>query len=57
MLSEEQVRRFVEDGFVRIDRAFPREIADTGLGALWRATGCEPHDPGPGPIQSSASGP
>jgi hypothetical protein len=45
MLSEEQVRRFVEDGFVRIDRAFPREIADTGLGALWRATGCERHDP------------
>jgi hypothetical protein len=45
MLSEEQVRRFVEDGFVRIDRAFPREIADMGLGALWHATGCEPHDP------------
>lgn len=45
MLSEEQVRRFINDGFVRIDRAFPREIADAGLGVLWRATGCEPHDP------------
>jgi hypothetical protein len=45
MLSDEQVRRFVEDGFVRIDGAFPREIADTGLSALWRATGCDPHDP------------
>ena len=45
MLSEEQVRRFINDGFVRIDRAFPREIADAGLGVLWRSTGCEPHDP------------
>jgi hypothetical protein len=45
MLSKEQARRFVEDGFVRIDGAFPREIADTGLAALWRATGCDPNDP------------
>jgi hypothetical protein len=45
MLSKDQVRRFVEDGFVRIDRAFPREIADAGLVALWRATDCDRHDP------------
>jgi hypothetical protein len=45
VLSEEQVRRFVEDGFVRIDGAFPREIANEGLPALWHATGCNPHDP------------
>jgi hypothetical protein len=38
MLSEGQVRRFVEDGFVRIDQAFPRDIADKGLVALWHAT-------------------
>lgn len=34
MLSDAQVRRFVEDGFIRIDGAFPREIADTGRAAL-----------------------
>jgi hypothetical protein len=45
MLSEDQVRRFIEEGFVRIDGAFPREIADTGLAALWQATGCDRHDP------------
>jgi hypothetical protein len=45
MLSEEQVRRFLENGFVRVERAFPREIADEGLAALWRATGSDPHDP------------
>jgi hypothetical protein len=45
MLSPEQVDQFVEDGFVRIDRAFPRDIADAGLAALWRATGCDPHNP------------
>lgn len=44
MLSDEQVRRFIEDGFIRVDRAFPREIADTGLPALWEAIGCDPHD-------------
>jgi len=45
LLSDAQTRRFIEDGFVRIEGAFPREIADTGLAALWRATGCDPHDP------------
>lgn len=44
MLSDEQVRRFIEDGFVRVDGAFPREIADKGLAALWHATGCNPND-------------
>lgn len=44
MLSDEQVRRFIEDGFVRVNGAFPRAIADTGLAALWEAVGCDPHD-------------
>lgn len=44
MLSDEQVGRFIKDGFVRIERAFPREVADMGLAALWHATGCDPHD-------------
>ena len=45
MLSDVQVDRFIKDGFVRIDGAFPREIADAGRPALWRATGCDPQDP------------
>ena len=45
MLTARQVDRFVEDGFVRLDNAFPRAIADDGLAALWRAVGCDPHDP------------
>jgi hypothetical protein len=45
MLSDEQVRQFIEDGFIRVDRAFPRQIADTGQAALWEAVGCDPRDP------------
>lgn len=45
MLSGEQVERFIEDGCVRLDRAFPRRIADSGLAALWQAAGCDPRDP------------
>lgn len=30
---------------VRIDAAFPRTLANEALAILWRATGCNPHDP------------
>jgi hypothetical protein len=46
MLSDAEVHRFIENGFVRIDGAFPREIADAGRPALWQAVGCDPHDRG-----------
>lgn len=36
---------FVRDGFVRIDGAFPRRLADEGREFLWRETGCNPDDP------------
>jgi hypothetical protein len=39
------VERFVADGYVRIDDAFPRTIADQCRAILWRATGCSPDDP------------
>src|SRR5882672_5968024 len=45
-LSDAQVQQFIEDGFIRIDRAFPRELADAGRAILWRDTGCDPDDPG-----------
>lgn len=44
-LSDAQVQQFIQDGFVRIDRAFPRELADEGRAILWRDTRCDPHDP------------
>lgn len=44
-LSSAQVEQFIRDGFIRIDRAFPRKLADQGRAILWRDIPCDPHDP------------
>ena len=44
-LSDAQIAQFIDDGFVRIDDAFPRALADDARTMLWRDTGCDPHDP------------
>jgi hypothetical protein len=44
-LSDMQIQEFIENGFVRLDQAFPRALADEGRELLWRDTGCDPHDP------------
>ena len=44
-LSETEVRQFVHDGFVRLDRAFSRQLADQCRARLWHDTGCDPDDP------------
>jgi hypothetical protein len=44
-LGAAQLEQFIQDGFVRIDGAFPRELADQGRAILWRDTGCDPNDP------------
>ena len=44
-LSDAQIRQFIQDGFVRIDRAFPRELAEQGRAILWQDSGCDPDDP------------
>jgi hypothetical protein len=44
-LTEEQIRQFIEEGFVRIQHAFSRELADEGRAILWQHTGCDPDDP------------
>lgn len=44
MLANEQIKHFISEGFVRIDRAFPRELADEGRAILWKDTGCDPTD-------------
>lgn len=44
MLSEAQIRQFVDDGYVRIDGAFPPELAEAGRAILWRDSGVDPND-------------
>jgi Phytanoyl-CoA dioxygenase (PhyH) len=44
-LTSAQVEQFIADGFVRVDRAFPRALADAAREILWNATGCSPDDP------------
>lgn len=44
-LSAAQIDTFVHRGFVRLDEAFPRELADACRAILWRATGCREDDP------------
>ncbi|MGV3516283.1 phytanoyl-CoA dioxygenase family protein [Luteitalea sp.] len=43
-LTPAQIEQFITDGFVRIDEAFPRTLADEARAILWRATGCSPDD-------------
>jgi hypothetical protein len=45
MLSDSQVQQFIQDGFVRIDGAFPRQLADQGRSIMWRDLPCDPDDP------------
>ncbi len=44
-ITDLQVQEFIENGFVRLDQAFPRALADEGRELLWRDTGCDLHDP------------
>jgi hypothetical protein len=44
MLTATQLDRFATDGFLRIERAFAREIADRARAILWKDTGCDPDD-------------
>jgi hypothetical protein len=43
-LSETQIQAFIQDGFVRVDQAFPRELADEGRAILWTDTGLSSHN-------------
>src|SRR5690606_3509552 len=44
-LTAAQIDAFITDGFLRLDNAFPTELADAGRAILWEATGCSPDDP------------
>lgn len=45
VLSDAQIREFIHDGFVKLDEAFPRDLADQSRSILWRDTGCDENDP------------
>lgn len=45
-LSAAQIERFIVDGFVRIEDAFPESLADECRAVLWADTGCDPGDRG-----------
>lgn len=44
-LTDRDVERFVADGAVRLDGAFPSALADECRRLLWQASGCDEHDP------------
>ena len=44
ILETNQIEHFVERGYVRLDQAFPRDVAENGREILWRDTGCDPVD-------------
>lgn len=44
-LTDAQLEGFVRDGFVRLEHAFPREVADEARTILWREIGWDPNDP------------
>ncbi len=47
-MSDVQLQQFVKNGFVKVENAFPRTLADEARAALWsglRAQGCMPEDP------------
>ena len=44
-LSAQDIEFFVANGFVRVDKAFPKELAAEARSILWRAMGLSPDDP------------
>jgi hypothetical protein len=46
MLSTTQIEQFRGEGFIKIEHAFTRELADEACSILWKDTGCAPNDAG-----------
>lgn len=46
ILSQRQIEQFITEGFVRIDNAFSKEIADAALDILWKDIPFDRSDPG-----------
>ncbi|MDJ0589871.1 MAG: phytanoyl-CoA dioxygenase family protein [Pleurocapsa sp. MO_226.B13] len=44
MLTNEQIEQFITKGYVSIEQAFPRQLADKCREILWADTDCDPAD-------------
>ena len=44
-LTPSQVEQFITDGYVKVEDAFRRALAEAAQAILWRDTGCDPDDP------------
>lgn len=44
MLTPTEIEQFIEQGFVRIEAAFPRAVAEEACAVLWRESGCDRRD-------------
>lgn len=44
-LTTAQIDSFIDDGFIKVEHAFPTDIADECRALLWKATQCDPDDP------------
>ncbi len=45
-LNDSEINQFIADGYIRLNDAFSREIAEEAVEMLWRGTNCDPNDPG-----------
>ncbi|RCG26877.1 mitomycin antibiotics/polyketide fumonisin biosynthesis protein [Sphaerisporangium album] len=45
VFTDEELGRFVRDGFLPLREAFPREVADRARGLLWKKIGLSPGEP------------
>lgn len=45
ILNKQEIEQFIQNGYVRIDHAFSKELADAALELLWKDLPCDRHDP------------
>jgi hypothetical protein len=45
VLSAAQVEQFIQNGFIKVERAFPRHLAEAVRAILWRDLPCDPNHP------------
>jgi hypothetical protein len=45
VLNAAQIEQFIKCGFVKVERGFPRHLADEVRAILWRDLPCDPDDP------------
>lgn len=44
-LDDGQIRQFINDGYIKLENAFPSALAEEARAILWKDTGCNPDDP------------